>query len=81
MIRPFVWGETGRNKPVICVGREGECFFGEDWTGQISLNRFDKSDFSSIEFHGAFAVTQATSSERTEAAIAAIGAAAGKIRV
>jgi hypothetical protein len=31
---------------VICEKREAENFFKRDWTGQISLIRFDKFDFA-----------------------------------
>jgi hypothetical protein len=39
-----------RDKPVIWVGCEAEYFLRDNWTGQISLIRHDKSDFRRIGF-------------------------------
>jgi hypothetical protein len=39
-------GRDGGDKQLICVKREAEYFFDEDWTGQISLNRLDNFDFA-----------------------------------
>jgi hypothetical protein len=39
-------GETGGFKSLICPTAKAEYFFGEDWTGQISLKWFGKFDFA-----------------------------------
>jgi hypothetical protein len=36
---------TARDKPVIWLAGKAGNFLREDWTGQIRLKRFDKSDF------------------------------------
>jgi hypothetical protein len=36
--------------PLIWVNREAEYFFRHDWTGQISLNRLAKFDFTRTGF-------------------------------
>jgi hypothetical protein len=43
--RPSLWDETARLIVLICPTGEAEYFFGEVWTGQITLNRLDKSLF------------------------------------
>ena len=42
---PLRWDETVANMEVIWVGSEGKYFLGRDWTGGISLIRFNKSAF------------------------------------
>jgi len=42
--RPSV-GQDGANMDLIWVGGEGIYFFEQDWTGSISLIRFNKSVF------------------------------------
>jgi hypothetical protein len=43
--RPFVWVGMAADIEVIWVKSEPEYFCEEDWTGQISLIRHDKSGF------------------------------------
>jgi mannose-6-phosphate isomerase-like protein (cupin superfamily) len=45
-------GETRGVKPLICPTAKAEYFFGWDWTGQITLNRLNKSAFSSSRIAG-----------------------------
>ena len=40
--RPSQWDGIAGNMEVICGKREAKYFFGKDWTGSISLIRFDK---------------------------------------
>ena len=39
---PLVWDGMATNKPVIWVERKQEYFSRDDWTGQITLIRFNK---------------------------------------
>jgi hypothetical protein len=39
---PLWWDETARTNEVICFGEERKCFCKLDWTGQITLIRFNK---------------------------------------
>jgi hypothetical protein len=43
--RPSVWGGMAMDIEVIWVRREGKYFCKWDWTGQITLIRFNKSRF------------------------------------
>ena len=42
---PLLGDETARLIVLICPTREAEYFFGEVWTGQITLNQLGKSPF------------------------------------
>jgi hypothetical protein len=42
---PLLGDETARLIVLICPTDEAKYFFGEVWTGQITLNRLDKSSF------------------------------------
>jgi hypothetical protein len=42
---PLEWDGMAGDMPVIWVKREARYFCGQDWTGQISLNRLRKIDF------------------------------------
>jgi hypothetical protein len=42
---PLIEDRTAGDVDEIWVRRKGKYFFKRDWTGQISLNRFNKSGF------------------------------------
>jgi hypothetical protein len=42
---PLYRGRNGGVLDSICAGGKGKYFCKQDWTGQISLNRFNKSGF------------------------------------
>jgi hypothetical protein len=47
-------GRNGSDREVIWVRREAKYFFGQDWTGSISLIRFDNSSPArrAVKHHG-----------------------------